>query len=49
MGECLQCASSQGDPPSGEKGAPTFSQYNADADPKAPPAELIIDSKKLSG
>lgn len=37
------------DPPSGQKGALTFGEYNAVAEPKAPPAELIIDSKKLSG
>ncbi len=37
------------DPPSGEKGTQTFSEYNAVAEPTAPPAELIIDSKNLSG
>jgi hypothetical protein len=35
--------------PSGKKGALSFSEYNAVAEPKAPPAELIIDAKKLSG
>ena len=37
------------DPPRGKKGTLTFSEYNAIASPKAPPAELIIDAKKLSG
>jgi hypothetical protein len=35
--------------PSGSKdrGALTFTEYNAVTEPKAPPAELVIDSKKL--
>ncbi len=37
------------DPPSGQKGALTISEYNAVAEPKAPPAELIIDSTNQPG